>query len=227
MKLINNLSQGTPTIKTCLSWHIWRLISCRHLIAWLWPLTLFHSLFSVICVHCVSWTMWLANWWRPAQWSRRIKVMRWGWRMVLLVFCVDTGQRSEASFLTGLRLCFGVLVWKAAFPPAGPRSLSTVPGVCFVLDCRSAAVLFQAIPLFSLPSTLSYRRNQTWQLNALWPSSHLENKATAILCGYVRRSSLTHMHTHKDTQMSTVEASVWGEIYIAFPNRGTQPILAA
>ncbi|KAM7382484.1 hypothetical protein PAMP_002211 [Pampus punctatissimus] len=28
------------------------------------------------------------------------------------------------------------MVWKAAFSPAGPRTLSTVSGVCFVLGCR-------------------------------------------------------------------------------------------
>lgn len=54
---------------------------------------------------------------------------------------------------------------------------------CVGLQVSGGAVSGHQVVFFTLCvlDTLSYRRSQTWQLNALWPSSHLENKATAIL----------------------------------------------
>lgn len=67
---------------------------------------------------------------------------------------------------------------------------------CVGLQVSGGAVSGHQVVFFALSvlATLSYRRSQTWQLNALWPSSHLENKANAIHCGHVSSSSLANTH---------------------------------
>jgi len=82
-------------------------------------------------------------------------------------------------------------------PPAPPAASPHDLGCVVLLGCRSAAVPFQAARLFSLPSLFSphsYRKVQTWRLNALWPSSHLENQTPAIHCG-ISAAAVTHTHT--------------------------------
>ena len=121
---------------------------------WLWPLTIFsQSLLSDLCPLCQLNITWLANWGRRAQ--GRLSSCRWGEEWRLVVFCVDTGQRLEAGFLTQT----------AAFPLAGPLQLVHSPqGVfCVGPQVSSAAVLGHQVVFFSpsVLATLSYRRSQT------------------------------------------------------------------
>lgn len=77
-----------------------------------------------------------------------------------------------------------------------PQSLGCV--LCVGLQVSGGAVSGHQVVFFTLSvlATLSYRRSQTKQLSALWPSSHLENEASAIHCGHFSSSSgLTHTHT--------------------------------
>lgn len=111
----------------------------------------------------------------------------------------------------GLRVFWGHGV-ESSFSSCQPPQPSTVPGVCFVLGCGSAVVLFQASRLFSLPSLFSPHcltgGARHGSFNSLWSSFHLENEATAIHCGYISSSSLTHMHTHKHTHFNSISIDI-------------------
>lgn len=63
-----------------------------------------------------------------------------------MVFCVDMGQQLKASFPVGLGVCYGVMVWKAAFPP-----FHTPRGVfCVRLQVGSGAVPGHQAVFFTL-----------------------------------------------------------------------------
>ena len=90
--------------------------------------------------------MWLAKRGRPAWRSLRLCSGGEEWRTGG-VLC-GHGSASGGQLPHGAKSVLGSWCGKQLFlPPA-----STVPGVCFVLGCRSAVGLFQAIRLFSLPS---------------------------------------------------------------------------
>ena len=95
------------------------------------------------------------------------------------------------------------MVWKAAFPPAsfhGPRGV-----FCVGLQVSGGAVSGHQVVFFTLSvllTTLSYRRSQTWQLGALWPSSQLEN-GTLWLFQQQQSDKHTHTHAHTDMQKHT------------------------
>lgn len=119
---------------------------------------------------------------------------------------MDTGQRSESAFLTGLKLCFGVTVWKAAFPPlAGPCSFSTAclwgcvlcwaagqqwccfrPPGCFLYPLCSCHTLIQEEPDTAaqrfVAALSSRKRGDCWSV---------------MLFHQQQSETLTHTYTHQ------------------------------
>lgn len=62
------------------------------------------------------------------------------------------------------------------------------------LKVSSGAVSGHQVVFFTLSvlTTLSYRRSQAEQLDALWPSPQLEHKEAAIHCGYFNNNVVFH-----------------------------------
>lgn len=79
---------------------------------------------------------------------------------------------------------------EAASPPASnPPQLFHSPWGVFCVGLQvsgGGAVSGHQVVFFTLSvlATLSYMRSQTQQLGSLWSSSHLENVATAVRCGF-------------------------------------------
>ncbi len=107
----------------------------------------------------------------------------------------------------GAQSVLGSWCGKQLFLLPAPAAFHSPRGVfCVGLQVSGGAVSGHQVVFFTLSvlATLSYRRSQTLQQNALWPSSQLENEATAIHCGYISSSSLTHTHTHISTQQESI-----------------------
>lgn len=110
---------------------------------------------------------------------------------------LDTGQRSKRVFL-GTRCGNQLLLQAALAAIQSPRGV-----FCIGLQVSGGAVSGHQVVFFTLSAlaTLSYRTSHAWQLNALWPSPHLENKANAMHCGQVGSSS-SPTKTHASSRVN-------------------------
>lgn len=117
----------------------------------------------------------------------------------------DTGQRPKTSSSWGSECFWGHGV-EISFSSKQPSQPSKVPrGVfCIGLQVSGGAVSGHQVVFFTLwaLATLSYRTSHAWQLNALWSSSHLENKASAMHCGQVDSSSPTKTHASSHVSLN-------------------------
>lgn len=147
--------------------------------------TIFTLLFSVICVYRVTPTLCdlLTGGFQHNKDEAYVVGGVGGDEWRLVVFSADTGQRRSSSRRG--EECFGGT--RCGNRPFHRAALSTPTPTS--LDCvlRRASgqrsLLFQChqVVFFALSvlATLSCRTSHAWRLNALSPSSHLENKATA------------------------------------------------
>lgn len=116
---------------------------------------------------------------------------------------------AKEQLPVGLRVFWGTR-WKWAFPPGCPPTPThpQPPGLCFASGLRSAvaAVSGHQVVFFALYvlATLTCRTSHAWQLNALSPSSHLENKAAA---NALWPDKNTHLTTYVSQNCSAAEKS--------------------
>lgn len=98
------------------------------------------------------------------------------------------------------------------------------PGLCFASGLRSAvaAVLGHQVVFFALSvlATLTCRMSHAWRLNALSPSSHLENKATA---NALWPDNNIHLTTYVSQNCSTAEKSSTVQSF-SFQNINVEPL---
>ncbi len=124
--------------------------------------------------------------------------MQWGLRMKTGSVLCGHGSTFGGWCPHGAQSVSGSWCGKQLFLLPTPAAFHSLWGVfCVGLQVSSSAVSSHQVVFFTLSvlATLSYKKSQTWQLNALWPSSHLENEATAVHCGYFSSSSLTNTRT--------------------------------
>lgn len=120
---------------------------------------------------------------------------------------VGYGSAIEDQLLVGLRVFLGTRCGNQLFLQAALTAIQSPRGVfCIGLQVSGGAVSGHQVVFFTLSAlaTLSCRMSHAWQLNALWPSSHLENKANAMHCDQVGSSSPTKTHASHLMSISIV-----------------------
>lgn len=118
---------------------------------------------------------------------------------------VGYGSAIEDQLLVGLRVFLGTRCGNQLFLQAALAAIQSPRGVfCIGLQVSGGAVSGHQVVFFTLSAlaTLSYRTSHAWQLNALWPSSHLENKANAMHCGQAGSSSPTKTHASSHVSLN-------------------------
>lgn len=111
----------------------------------------------------------------------------------------------------GAQSVLGLWCGNQLFLLAAPAAFHSPWGVlCVGLQVSAGAVAGHQVVFFTLSvlATLYCRRSQTRQLNALWPSSHLENKATAIHCGQCQHQR-SDKHTHFNCISISMRRNMW------------------